>query len=368
MLKKKKLTFITNIPSPYNLDLFEALASRARLSVYYYSSIESERLWSLRIESDNYVSKVFKKDIIHHFFQRINRNLYFNFQCVQVAFTNNSEFFVLGGNYFAPNTLLLLLVLRFRRKKVFWYGEKLLSSSSTLKNLLKRVLISPINLFTKAIFAVGEGAISSYRSYGYKKPIFNTPYSINNSRFGKKSNYKHPEQDKIIFLASGSLIYRKGYDLAIQAFNLLDDRIKSRVEYWILGDGPLLTYLQSLSNPGLTVRFMGFVEPSDIPKYFNSASAFLLTSRYDGWGVVINEAMAAGLPLIVTNTCGAAEYVSDEGGFVVNCDADEISSKIAYLVSNPKELARFSNYNLQMAQSISSDSVSRRLFEHISKF
>ena len=113
---------------------------------------------------------------------------------------------------------------------------------------------------------------------------------------------------------------------------------------------------------------MGFVEPSDIPKYFNSASAFLLTSRYDGWGVVINEAMAAGLPLIVTNTCGAAEYVSNEGGFVVNCDADEISSKIAYLVSNPKELARFSNYNLQKAQSISSDCISKRVFDHICNF
>jgi glycosyltransferase involved in cell wall biosynthesis len=230
------------------------------------------------------------------------------------------------------------------------------------------VLISPINLFTKAIFAVGEGAISSYRSFGYKKPIFNTPYSINNTRFGKKSNYKHPEQVKIIFLSSGSLIYRKGYDLAIQAFNLLDDRIKSKVEYWILGDGPLLTYLQSLRNPGLTVRLMGFVEPSDIPKYFNSASVFMLTSRYDGWGVVVNEAIAAGLALIVTNTCGAAEYVNNDNGFVVKCDAQEISEKISYLVLNPKISVKFSDYNIQLAQSISSDSISRRLMEHISKF
>ncbi len=367
-MDKKKLTFITNIPSPYNLDLFEALAKPATLSVFYYSSIESERQWSLSIESSDYFSEVFRKDFFHHLFQKINRNLYFNFHCIRVALRIKSDYFILGGNYFAPNTLLLLLLLRLRHQKVFWYGEKLLPSSSSLIYLLKRILILPVNLFTEAIFAVGEGAVASYRNYGYKNQIFNIPYSINNNRFDGVEKYELIEGGKIIFLSSGSLIYRKGYDLAIQAFNLLDNKIKSKVEYWILGDGPLLTHLQSLSNPGLIVRFMGFVDPSSIPKYFNCASAFLLTSRYDGWGVVVNEAIAAGLPLIVTNTCGAAEYVNNENGFVVNCDAQEISEKISYLVLNPKTSLKFSEFNIQLAQSISSDSISRRLMEYISNF
>jgi glycosyltransferase involved in cell wall biosynthesis len=110
---------------------------------------------------------------------------------------------------------------------------------------------------------------------------------------------------------------------------------------------------------------MGFVEPSDIPKYFNSASAFLLTSRYDGWGVVINEAMAAGLPLIVTNTCGASEYVDTNGGFIVNCDVMDISSKINYLVLNPELARNFSMYNSKKANEISSDHIAEKMFNYM---
>ena len=72
------------------------------------------------------------------------------------------------------------------------------------------------------------------------KPIFNTPYSINNERFKDIKHDKSNDHEKIIFLSSGSLIHRKGYDLAIQAFNLLDDQLKSKIEYWILGDGILV--------------------------------------------------------------------------------------------------------------------------------
>lgn len=365
----KKLIFITNIPSPYNLDLFESLSKKLCLNVYYYNSIERERQWSLDITSSNYTSYVLKKDPVHHFFQRINRNLYFNFQCIKVAFTTRSDYYVLGGNYFAPNTILLLLILRIRGQKVFWFGERLLPVSSKIKYLVKRILISPINLFTKAIFAVGEGAIVSYKYFGYSKPIYNTPYSINNYRFDSiKSPSSPPQIDKTIFLSSGSLIHRKGYDIALRAFNLLDDQLKNKIEYWILGDGPLRSDLEQIVEHGLTVRFMGFIEPSEIPAYYKNASIFLLTSRYDGWGVVVNEAIAAGLPLIVSKTCGAAEYVNSNNGFIVTDDVNELSAKITYLITHTVKKESFSAYNMQMAKSISSDSIATRLFDHICKF
>lgn len=364
----KKIIFFTNIPSPYNLDLFESLSKKLYLNVYYYNNIESERQWSLDIVSANYCSFVLKKDFIHHFFQRINRNLYFNFQCSKVALTARSDYFILGGNYFAPNTILLLIILWVRGQKVFWYGEKLLPSPSKLKFFLKKVFILPVNLFTKAIFAVGRDAMASYREHGYKKPIFNTPYAINNSAFNKIKPSIPSLNEKAIFLSSGSLIHRKGYDIALRAFNLLDNHLKSKVEYWILGDGPLRKELEQMIEPGLIVKFIGFVEPSKISEYFKQASVFLFTSRYDGWGVVVNEAIAAGLPLIVTNKCGAAEYVNPQNGFVVTDDIFEISEKIAYLILHSEEKGKFSVYNRRMAKSISSDSIAARLINHICKF
>lgn len=369
MLKKNKLTFITNIPSPYNLDLFESLALLFKLNVYYFNKIETERKWNLNINSARYQATVFKTDIFHNFFQKINRNLYFNFQCMGVALFNKSDYFMLGGNYFAPNTILLLIILKIRNQKIFWYGEKLLPCNSKLKYYIKRIMISPINWFTKGIFAIGEKARISYESYGYKKPIFNTPYAINPVHFSKVGrNAMSFKSKKVIFLSSGSLIDRKGYDIAINAFNLLDDDLKNKMEYWILGDGPLFSELVKLPCPGLSVKFMGFIEPKDIKQYFDNASIFLLTSRYDGWGVVINEAISAGLAIIVTSSCGASEYVDKDGGFIVNCDAREISNKIEYLLLHPDVVEKYSNYNLEKAAKISSDSVSKVIFDNLSKF
>ncbi len=367
-MDKKTLTFFTNIPSPYNLDLFESLAKRLSLIVYYYSSIESERQWNLDIESKNYTSSVLKRDFLQRFLQGINRNLYFNFQCIRIALTARSDYFVLGGNYFAPNTILLLIILNFRKQKVFWYGERLTPSAGKWRYYAKRALITPVNLFTKAIFAVGKSAMISYKKHGYNEPIFNTPYAIS-SHFFDNVEYRKPSPNmKVVFLSSGSLIHRKGYDIAIQAFNLLDDHLKSKIEYWILGDGPLRNDLERMVEPGLTVKFKGFVEPSQIAEYFKNSSVFLLTSRYDGWGVVVNEAIAAGLPLIVTSNCGAAEYVNEHNGFVVTNDINEISAKISHLIEHVEDREKFSDYNLHMSKSISSDSIATRLFDHICKF
>lgn len=287
---------------------------------------------------------------------------------MRIAFTSRSDYYVLGGNYFAPNTILLLVILNLRRQKVFWYGERLLPSSSKWIYYVKRALIMPVNLFTKAIFAVGNSAILSYRNHGYRKPIFNTPYAINNHIFNGIEFRKYSANSKIIFLSSGSLIHRKGYDLAIKAFNLLDDHLKCKLEYWILGDGPLKKDLERMVEPGLDVKFKGFVEPSNIAHFFKDASVFLLTSRYDGWGVVVNEAIAAGLPLIVTNNCGAAEYVNEHNGFVVTNNINEISVKIAHLIEHIEDRVKFAAYNNQISKSISSDSIATRLFEHICKF
>lgn len=359
------MTFFTNIPSPYNLDLFESLAQRFSLSVYYFTRIETERQWDLNIISENYTSCVLRKDVLFKLFQKINRNFYFNIQCIRVALTVKSEYFILGGNYFAPNTIFLLLILRLRSQTVFWYGERLLPSPNLLTFIIKRILITPVNVFTKAVFAIGEAAMASYIRYGYVKPIFNTPYAINNDRLLLANQRGYQQKEKIIFLSSGSLIDRKGYDLALGAFNSLDKDLKSRIEYWIIGDGPLALRLKSLIDPEVTVRFLGFVEPKHLAPYFASADIFILTSRYDGWGVVVNEAIAAGLPIIVTNTCGASEYVDAKGGFVVNCDVVDISSKIKYLLLNPELAGNFSIFNSKKANEISSDRIAEKMFNHM---
>jgi glycosyltransferase involved in cell wall biosynthesis len=70
------------------------------------------------------------------------------------------------------------------------------------------------------------------------------------------------------------------------------------------------------------VHFAGHVPQNELPEHFAVADIFVFPSRHDGWGVVINEACAAGLPVIVTRQTGAAYDLVEDGnsGFVLDCD------------------------------------------------
>jgi glycosyltransferase involved in cell wall biosynthesis len=59
------------------------------------------------------------------------------------------------------------------------------------------------------------------------------------------------------------------------------------------------------------IQFLGFQQPHAMPEVFANADAFVLPSRHDGWGVVVNEALGAGLPIIVSDRVGARDLVTD---------------------------------------------------------
>jgi glycosyltransferase involved in cell wall biosynthesis len=362
-MDKKKLTFYTNIASPYNIDFFNSLSFYFDLNVYYFKKNEVERSWHLTKFAHSYRSNIFSEDLFHKILQKFNRNLYFNIDCIVNSINDTSNVYVLSGNYFAPNNILSLLILKLRKKKVYWFGESMLPTQNIFVNLFKHFLINFYNKMVNGVFAVGNKAVESYKKYGITKPIFNTPYSINSSNF---INLQFVKSKKIIFLTSASLIKRKGIDLAIEAFNLLSFEESSKVEYWIIGEGPELSNLKKIIKPHIKVIFFGFIQPENINYYFNKANYFILTSRYDGWAVVINEALSAGLPIIVSNTCGAAEYITPQTGFIVNLEVSEIYNKILFFINNHHLHSNFSKNCIEFSKKINSNTIASNFYSIIS--
>jgi len=83
------------------------------------------------------------------------------------------------------------------------------------------------------------------------------------------------------------------------------------------GGGPLDASLRAQAaalGVGRQVVFVGFLQHTELPKYYGLANAFVLPSNSDQWGLVVNEAMAAGLPVIVSSRCGCARDLVDDGG------------------------------------------------------
>jgi len=117
----------------------------------------------------------------------------------------------------------------------------------------------------------------------------------------------------------------KGLDILIKAFDCLR-RERNDISLLIVGDGPFAPYCRELCRSLETenITFAGSVAPADRGQFFEQADVFVLPSRfignfYEGWGLVINEALSMGLPVITTTAVGAAYdlVVNGHNGFVV---------------------------------------------------
>ena len=112
------------------------------------------------------------------------------------------------------------------------------------------------------------------------------------------------------FLASARFIPKKNLSRLIAAYAAY--RAVANRESWdlvLLGDGELresiVTQIKSLGLQGC-VHLPGFVQYPDLPKYYGLAGAFIHASTTEQWGLVVNEAMASGLPVLVSERCGCA--------------------------------------------------------------
>lgn len=119
-----------------------------------------------------------------------------------------------------------------------------------------------------------------------------------------------------IVLSVGQFIHRKGYDILCRSASQLSDN----VGIYIVGGEPTEEYLQLQRELGLNhVHFVGFCPHDALKEYYQAADLFVLPTREDIWGLVINEAMAWGLPVITTDRCGAGLDLVTDGvnGYIV---------------------------------------------------
>lgn len=309
------------MPSPYQRELFEALRAGGHMDirVLYCTRDAHDRDWSA---------------VPLHGYERIlpgrtigllGPSAHFNPGIVEILRNDPSDLFVLG-DYSAPTTQIAMRYLTARRKRwVFWGELPGFRKRGPLAGLLRRQLQRPIGHGAAAIAAIGSLAAEAYRALFPALPVFNIPYFCDLDRFrtAKRGRSGH---STVQVLFSGQLIERKGVDVLIRAFIQVATKVPD-LHLQLLGTGPARDSLAALIPDGLKSRihFIGFRQPAALPEIFASADIFALPSRHDGWGVVVNEALGAGLPIIVSDRVGARDLVENGyNGLIVR--AGEVAS------------------------------------------
>jgi len=141
------------------------------------------------------------------------------------------------------------------------------------------------------------------------------------------------------FLASARFVEKKNLPRLLEAYALYRSSCQepTRWSLVLLGDGSLRSALEAKRDAlglGDHVMMPGFKQVADLPGYYALAGAFLHPSTVEPWGLVVNEAMASGLPVLVSNRCGCALELVSEGvnGFTFDpLDVEEIAQKMLRL-------------------------------------
>lgn len=144
------------------------------------------------------------------------------------------------------------------------------------------------------------------------------------------------DSDEFVFLTVGRLVAIKNIEMQIEVFKDLA-RDNKKLEFWIVGEGSEREKLKSLAEGTNQIKFFDWQD--DLEKFYIEADTYLLTSNYEGWGLVIIEATSYGLPIIMTDVGCAGEVIRDkESGLVIPVgDKEKLKKAMQEIIQN-KEL------------------------------
>ncbi len=168
---------------------------------------------------------------------------------------------------------------------------------------------------SERVIVNGESGARYIRSIGGAEDLVaRVPYAIELEPFTSIPLGREPAQGRRL-LFSGALTERKGADLMVEGAALWGARNPAEsLSITVVGDGPLGEELRTAGLPSnVTIEWVGSVEYQQLPAYYASSGILLYPTRGDEWGLVVNEAMAAGLPVIGSVYSQAVDELVEEG-------------------------------------------------------
>jgi len=185
----------------------------------------------------------------------------------------------------------------------------------------------------KIIVVSNENRQDVIAQYGIaEEKIATIPNGVNVSRFQPSKC----ESKTIIFV--GRLHERKGIDKLLSSFSNVIKK-DSEAKLRIVGSGEdearLKKIAKQLNLTSKNLKFLGFVPEKELPDLYSSSSIFALPSYYEGFGIVLIEAMSAGLPLVSVRTGGATEVIEEgKNGYLV--DYETMHETLSTLIGDKK--------------------------------
>jgi glycosyltransferase involved in cell wall biosynthesis len=345
-----RILFLTNICAPYRADFFNELGKICELTVLFERRLAADRHKDWISHEVISFKPVFPQGI------KAGPNSSFCPSVFHYLKKDQFDIFVIGG-YGTPTGMLAIEYLRLCHIPFFLNADGgFIKEDKPIVYTIKKHFISSATWW----LSTGRETNRYLEHYGAKKDrIFMYPFtSIRSSEiypdiadnFEKASLRKKLGiwGDRVV-LSVGQFIHRKGFDMLIKAWK----SIPKNITLLILGGGPDEKKLMSLiyEEKLVNVHLIGFKRKEVLKDYYRASDLFVLPTREDIWGLVVNEAMACGLPILSTNKCIAALELVREGenGFIIPAgDENALVDIVNYIFSNEELLYNMGKKSLDI--------------------
>jgi glycosyltransferase involved in cell wall biosynthesis len=350
---KHRLVIITEIIAPYRIPVFNVLARHPGIElrvIFLAKTDPSTRHW--RVYADEIQ---FAYEILPSWRTRLKKyNLLLNQKIVACLREAHPQTIVCGGyNYLAS-----WQALRWARQN---HVRFLLWSESTAKD--HRSGHRMVESLKKKFFDKCDGCIVPGTSAGeYARQmgvspehIFIAPNAVDNELFASRATQARGNTARVraelglpprYFIFSGRLVKSKGVFELWEAYGSLSEKLRSQLGLVFAGDGPLRAELENIAKsirPG-NLHFAGFVQRDELASYYGLADCLVFPTHSDPWGLVVNEAMACGLPVISGQSAGcAADLVKANGRLIDSKNVDQLAQameEVATDVDLRREMSR----------------------------
>ena len=315
----KKVLFITNYPAPYRVRFFDELGKYMDVTVLFSDRVEEKRHRSAQwFESGEGHFRV--QQLQKRVFSRHGRDL-----CTDVVDWIKKDFdHIVVCGYSNPTVIYAMAYMRLH--KILFYMEVdggLIREEASYKRYAKSRLVGAANRWISS----GSYTTKYLLHYGAREEdVHFYPFSSLWDRDIPETAVSAEEKETLrrelgigegkMVLTIGQFIRRKGFDILLRSAAMLDKDIG----IYIVGGEPTEEYLNLCRELGLeNVHFLGFMKKEELVRHYKAADLFVLPTREDIWGLVINEAMAYGLPVITTDRCVAGLELVEDGvnGYII---------------------------------------------------
>ena len=319
-----RVVLLTEIPAPYRIPLFNALAEQVDLEVVFLARRNPERPYELHEEEMRFRRRVLPhRDVtVGGRWLVLNRGV--------VGALRGADAIVVGG-WNQPAFWAALVWARARRvPAIGWVESTLADRRSAGTGGAKRILARLCTAFV----VPGAAAREYVEMLVPGARIETAPNAVDGTLFASRVGDRDRLRRELgvegcCFLYVGRLAPEKGVDVLLRAFEGVDG------ELVVAGAGTEDGRLRRLAPP--RTRFLGNVDRDALPAWYAAADVLVLPSLSEPWGMPLNEAAAAGLPLVATDAVGAARELIEDGanGFVVPAgDAGALHDALERLASD----------------------------------